>query len=391
MKVRNPDNWLWIAAVLSFAISLTRWGPLVLYPFRMFSTWVHECGHAVMTLLVGGGVSSIVIEPNGAGLTKSLVPQSRIAQGLVASAGYLSASIVGCALMIAARGKKQAHAILWTIGAFMLLTLIISVPAEVLFLNWLHTIWKGSIRLTTPMLFSLGVLFVFGVGGLTGIFLGTISTDLYLHDTMFVVGHFHFTMAAASFLASFAGIYFWFPKMYGRMMNEGLGKLHFWLTFIFFNGTFFPMHIIGVGGHMRRIYNPTQYDFLKPLQHWNVFMTISAICLGTSQIIFLINFFWSMFAGKRASKNPWNANTLEWEAPTPPPHGNFPGALPTVYRGCVSDSKWRKAEVYQCSDGHRLVTFAHVFYASPGRTISRAATTLAKDQDFQQTMAVCGA
>ncbi|HTH03161.1 MAG TPA: M50 family metallopeptidase [Vicinamibacterales bacterium] len=125
MKVRNPDNWLWIAAVLSFAISLTRWGPLVLYPFRMFSTWVHECGHAVMTLLVGGGVSSIVIEPNGAGLTKSLVPQSRIAQGLVASAGYLSASIVGCALMIAARGKKQAHAILWTIGAFMLLTLII--------------------------------------------------------------------------------------------------------------------------------------------------------------------------------------------------------------------------------------------------------------------------
>src|SRR6187551_3331152 len=125
MKVRNPDNWLWIAAVLSFAISLTRWGPLVLYPFRMFSTWVHECGHAVMTLLVGGDVSSIVIEPNGAGLTKSLVPQSRIAQGLVASAGYLSASIVGCALMIAARGKKQAHAILWTIGAFMLLTLII--------------------------------------------------------------------------------------------------------------------------------------------------------------------------------------------------------------------------------------------------------------------------
>jgi cytochrome c oxidase subunit 1 len=136
-----------------------------------------------------------------------------------------------------------------------------------------------------------------------------------------------------SIFGAFAAIYFWFPKMYGRMMNEGLGKLHFWLTFIFFNGTFFPMHIIGVGGHMRRIYNPTQYDFLKPLQHWNVFMTISAICLGTSQIIFLINFFWSMFAGKRASKNPWNANTLEWEAPTPPPHGNFPGALPTVYRG----------------------------------------------------------
>ena len=122
---RTSDNWLWIAAALSFGISLTRWGPLVLYPFRLFTTWVHECGHAVMTLLVGGHVNSIVIERNASGLTRSLIPQSRVAQGLVASAGYLGASIVGCALMIAARGKKAAHGILWTIGAFMLLTLII--------------------------------------------------------------------------------------------------------------------------------------------------------------------------------------------------------------------------------------------------------------------------
>jgi hypothetical protein len=121
---RTSDSWLWIAAVLSFAISLTRWGPLVLYPFRLFSTWVHECGHAVMTLLVGGEVSSIVIEQNASGVTSSLIPQSRIAQGLVASAGYLGASIVGCALMLAARGRKPAHGILWTIGAIMLVTLI---------------------------------------------------------------------------------------------------------------------------------------------------------------------------------------------------------------------------------------------------------------------------
>ena len=121
---RTSDSWLWIAAVLSFAISLTRWGPLVLYPFRLFSTWVHECGHAVMTLLVGGEVSSIVIERSASGVTSSLIPQSRIAQGLVASAGYLGASIVGCALMLAARGRKPAHGILWTIGAIMLVTLI---------------------------------------------------------------------------------------------------------------------------------------------------------------------------------------------------------------------------------------------------------------------------
>ena len=122
---RTFDNWFWIAAALSFAISLTRWGPLVLYPFRLFSTWVHECGHAVMTILVGGHVSSIVIERTGAGVTRSLMPHSRVAQALVASAGYLGASVVGCALMIAARGKKQSHTILWTIGAFMLVTLII--------------------------------------------------------------------------------------------------------------------------------------------------------------------------------------------------------------------------------------------------------------------------
>src|SRR5262245_1209420 len=139
---------------------------------------------------------------------------------------------------------------------FMLLTLIISVPAELLFLNWLHTIWKGSIRFTTPMLFSLGVIFVFGLGGLTGIFLGTISTDLYLHDTMFVVGHFHFTMAAASFLASFAAIHFWFPKMFGRMMSERVGRLHFWGSVIGITLVFGGQLLAGWSGQQRRLYNP---------------------------------------------------------------------------------------------------------------------------------------
>ncbi|MBI2000277.1 MAG: cbb3-type cytochrome c oxidase subunit I, partial [candidate division NC10 bacterium] len=128
-------------------------------------------------------------------------------------------------------------------------------------------------------------------------------------------------------------ITYWFPKLFGRMMNEPLGKIHFWLTFLAFNGTFFPMHILGVGGHMRRIYNPLQYEFLLPLQPINVFITVSALVLGIAQIPFVINFFWSLFAGKKAERNPWQANTLEWTAPSPPPHGNWGDTLPVVYGG----------------------------------------------------------
>jgi cytochrome c oxidase subunit 1 len=215
---------------------------------------------------------------------------------------------------------------------FMLFTLIISVPAEVLFLNWLHTIWKGSIRLTTPMLFALGTVFVFGLGGLTGIFLGTISTDLYLHDTMFVVGHFHFTMAAASFLGSFAAIYYWFPKMFGRQMSEGLGKIHFWGTAIFITWVFTGQLIAGYAGHQRRLYDPYQYTFLQHLRGLNKGTSHGAFALGVMQIFFIINFFQSVFAGKKAEKNPWSVGTLEWELPSPPVHHNF-DVIPNVLRG----------------------------------------------------------
>jgi cytochrome c oxidase subunit 1 len=218
-------------------------------------------------------------------------------------------------------------------NAFMLSTMVIAVPSAIKTFNWLGTLWRGDIHFTTPMLNAIAFVSMFVIGGLSGIYMASTPVDIFIHDTYYIVAHIHYVVFGGSIFGAFAAIYFWFPKMYGRMMNETLGKIHFWLTFIFFNCTFFPMHIIGVGGHMRRIYNPTQYDFLKPLQHWNEFMTISAIILGLSQIIFFVNFFSSMFAGRAASKNPWNANTLEWEAPTPPPHGNFPGPLPTVYRG----------------------------------------------------------
>jgi cytochrome c oxidase subunit I len=216
--------------------------------------------------------------------------------------------------------------------SFMTLTLIISVPAELLFLNWLHTIWKGSIRLTAPMLFALGTVFVFGLGGLTGLFLGTISTDLYLHDTMFVVGHFHLTMAAAAFLASFAAIYFWFPKMFGRNMNQSLAKWHFWFSVIFITLVFCGQLVAGYGGHQRRLYDPYQYTFLQHLQPLNRWTSYFGFILAASQVTFVVNFFQSVFAGSKAEKNPWEIGTLEWTLPSPPVHHNF-DVIPTVHRG----------------------------------------------------------
>jgi cytochrome c oxidase subunit I len=216
--------------------------------------------------------------------------------------------------------------------SFMLLTLIISVPAELLFLNWLHTIYQGSIRLATPMLFSLGMVFVFGLGGLTGIFLATISTDIYLHDTMFVVGHFHFTMAAATLLATFAAIYFWFPKMFGRMLDERLGKFHFWASLVLICLVFGGQLLVGYAGQQRRLWDPHQYTFLQHLLPINRATSWAAFALGASQLAFVYNWFHSIFRGARAADNPWQVGTLEWTVSSPPPHYNFE-QIPTVRRG----------------------------------------------------------
>jgi cytochrome c oxidase subunit 1 len=217
--------------------------------------------------------------------------------------------------------------------AFMLLTLVISVPAEVLFLNWLHTIWKGSIRRTVPMMFALGTVFVFGLGGLTGIYLGTISTDLYLHDTMWVVGHFHLTMASAAFLGSFGAIYFWFPKMYGRKMNDLLGHIHFWFSCLGVTGVFCGQLLAGYAGQQRRLYDPFQYTFLEHLQGLNKGTSHIAFLLGIGQLAFILNIFYSVFKGAKAEKNPWEVGTLEWtECDSPPVYHNF-DRVPTVLRG----------------------------------------------------------
>jgi cytochrome c oxidase subunit 1 len=215
----------------------------------------------------------------------------------------------------------------------MMSTMVIAVPSAIKTFNWLGTLWGGSIRFTTPMLNAIAFVSMFVIGGLSGIYMASTPVDIFIHDTYYIVAHIHYVVFGGSIFGIFAGLYYWFPKMYGRMMNETLGKFHFWLTFVAFNWTFFPMHIIGVGGHMRRIYNPMQYEFLKPLQPINEFITYGAILLGAAQLVLVVNFFWSLAAGRSAARNPWHANTLEWEAPSPPPHGNFPGPVPTVYRG----------------------------------------------------------
>src|SRR5262245_851477 len=216
--------------------------------------------------------------------------------------------------------------------AFAVGTMFIAVPSAVKVFNWLATLWKSRIIFKTPMLWALGVVSLFISGGLSGIWLGQSAVDIPLHDTMFVVAHFHLIIAGAALFGVFGATAYWFPKMFGRLMNETLGKIHFWFTFIAYYCVFFPMHYIGIAGHMRRIYDPYQYEFLKPLQSMNEFITVSAFILGASQIVFFANFFWSAFKGPKASENPWNAAGLEWTTPSPPGHGNWPGEIPEVYR-----------------------------------------------------------
>ncbi|MBM4256961.1 MAG: cytochrome c oxidase subunit I [Deltaproteobacteria bacterium] len=215
--------------------------------------------------------------------------------------------------------------------AFMLTTMIIAVPSAIKTFNWLGTLWGGSIQFTSPMLFALGFVSNFVIGGLSGIYMASTPVDIYIHDTYFIVAHFHYVVAGIVF-GMFAGLYYWFPKMFGRLLNEPLGKAHFLGTYLFFNSTFFPMHFLGVAGHLRRIYNPMQYEFLHAMQEWNVFITYSAFCLFLVQLPLCVNLVWSFFYGQRASANPWFANSLEWSAPSPPGHGNF-ATTPTVYRG----------------------------------------------------------
>jgi cytochrome c oxidase subunit 1 len=231
-------------------------------------------------------------------------------------------------------------------GVFMITTLIIAVPSAVKTFNWLATLWRGNIRFKPAMLFAIGMVSFFISGGLTGIFLGNATLDINLHDTYFVVAHFHLVMGSAAIFGMLAGVYHWFPKMFGRLMDEKLGYLHFWLTFIGAYLVFFPMHFMGLDGVPRRYYAFTEFESMQKWLSVNTFVTWAAIMSALAQVAFLFNFVHSIFWGKKTTQNPWQANTLEWTAPVEHIHGNWPGEIPTVYRWPYDYSKPGQDEDY---------------------------------------------
>ena len=222
---------------------------------------------------------------------------------------------------------------------FMILTLIIAVPSAIKAFNYITTLWKGNIIFTPAMLFSIGLVSFFISGGVTGIFLGNSALDIFLHDTYFVVAHFHLVMGSAAFFGMIAGVYHWFPKMFGRMMDAKLGYIHFWLTFVGVYLVFFPLHYIGIAGFPRRYYSFTNFDAFSGFGDLNMFVSAAAIITFGAQFIFLLNFFYSMFRGHKAPANPWNSNTLEWTTPINPGHGNWVGEIPHVHRWPYDYSK----------------------------------------------------
>jgi cytochrome c oxidase subunit I len=221
----------------------------------------------------------------------------------------------------------------YTAFAFSIMTMGIGVPSAIKTFNWLGTLWHGRIRFHSPMLFAIGFVSLFVTGGISGPFLAQPVLDIYLHETYFVIAHFHLIMGVASIFGIFAATYYWFPKMFGRMMNETLAKLHFWLTFVGAYAIFMPMHYSGMAGQLRRYSQGTEVAWIKALTPIQVFISIAAFITIASQFIFLFNLFWSMAKGKKASDNPWEATTLEWTTATPPPHDNFGGRTPVVHNG----------------------------------------------------------
>jgi len=228
---------------------------------------------------------------------------------------------------------------------FVVFTLIIAVPSAVKVFNWITTLWRGNIRFNSAMLFAIGFISMFISGGLTGIFLGNSAIDIQMHDTYFVVAHFHIVMGVAAFFGMWAGVYHWYPKMFGRFMNETLGRLHFWGTLVGAYAVFWPMHYIGIAGVPRRYYSFDAFEAFSIFGGTNAFITIAAIAVFFFQLIFVMNFFYSIWYGKKmTTQNPYNASTLEWTTPIEPIHGNWPGKIPHVHRWAYDYSRFENED-----------------------------------------------
>ncbi len=242
--------------------------------------------------------------------------------------GVLSFTVWAHHQFIAGIDPRMAH-------VFTITTLLISIPIAELLFVYIATLYKGSITLATPMLWALAFVAEFLIGGVTGIFLGASGADIYFHDTYFVLAHFHYTFFPIAIIGTFSGVTYWYPKMFGRMMSDFWGKVHFWGTVIPFNCIFIPLFVLGIGGQHRRIYSYENFPELagQGMQDVRVFATMALLVMLAFQVVFLVNFFWSLRRGEKAPRNPWKANSLEWQTESPPPHGNFGKEFPKVYRG----------------------------------------------------------
>jgi cytochrome c oxidase subunit 1 len=284
--------------------------------------WFFGHPEVYIAILPGMGVTSHVLST----FARKPVFAYKAMVGAIFAIGFLSYVVWGHHMFMSGMNPITAM-------AFSVTTLAVGVPSAIKTFNWLATLWGGQIRFTTPMLFSLGFVSLFVTGGITGLLLAQPAIDIYLHDTSFVVAHFHLIMGVAAIFGIFTGIYFWFPKMFGRMMSEGMGRVHFWFTVVGVYAIFMPMHFMGISGAPRRYAQLTEFDYLKHLQPVQVFISIAAFVTITAQVIFVFNFFWSIWKGRPAGMNPWESTSLEWSVPSPPPHDNFGETDPVVYHG----------------------------------------------------------
>ncbi len=279
-------------------------------------------------LLPALGISSEVIATN----SRKPIFGYRAMVGSILAIAFLSFIVWGHHMFITGMNPFLG-------SVFTFTTLLIAIPSAVKAFNYITTLWKGNIQFTPAMLFSIGLVSTFVTGGLTGVILGDSALDINVHDTYFVVAHFHIVMGLSAIFGMFAGVYHWFPKMYGRMMNKSMGYAHFWLTFITAYGVFFPMHFLGMAGLPRRYYSNTAFPMFDNLADINILITYFAIIGGSAQLIFIFNFFYSIWRGPKATQNPWRANSLEWTTPVEHLHGNWPGDIPVVHRWAYDYSK----------------------------------------------------
>ncbi len=281
-----------------------------------------------IVLLPALGIASEVISTNA----RKPIFGYRAMIGSILAIGFLSFIVWGHHMFITGMNPFLG-------SVFVFTTLLIAIPSAVKAFNYITTLWKGNIKFTPAMLFAIGLVSTFVTGGVTGIILADSALDVPVHDTYFVVGHFHIVMGLSAVLGMFAGVYHWFPKLFLRHMNKKMGYLHFWLTFICAYGVFFPMHFLGLAGVPRRYYTNSAFPMFDHLVNINVMISTFAIIGALAQFIFVFNFFYSIFRGTKSEKNPWHGNTLEWTTPMAHTHGNWPGALPVVYRWPYDYSK----------------------------------------------------